>query len=97
MNTTFYCSWIDGKEKRSKLAEYHALLKYFDSMTPPLQRHNYCIEITARIPLDMKVESRVSTHLLAFPNSSARITFIFLRGPVRKIANLEDEDICWEK
>lgn len=45
----------------------------------------------------MKVESRPEVRPLSFPNTSARIIYIILRGPARKVTTLNDDNIVWEK
>ena len=97
VSTTLHRMWLDGKGHHTKLTDYHGMVKCFDRMMAPLRRHDNRIETTARIPLNMKVESRVATHLLAFPNSTARVIYVVLRGPARKVTNLEDQDIPWEQ
>ena len=97
VSTLLHRMWLEGKGRRCKLAEYHGMVKCFEKMMAPLRRHDNRIETTARIPINMKVESRLSTHMLAFPGTSAKIIYIILRGPVRKVTNLDDEAIAWEK
>ena len=89
--------WLTGKGNRKKLEEYHGMLKSFESMLAPLRRFNNRIETTARIPLQMRVESRPEVHLLAFPNTTARIIYVLLRGPACKVSSLIDDAIEWEQ
>ena len=97
VSTILHRMWLEGKGRRSKLAEYHGMVKCFEKMMGPLRRHDNRIETTARIPINMKVESRASTHLLAFPGTTAKVIYIILRGPARKVTNLDDQAISWEK
>ena len=87
VSTLLQRMWLEGKGLRSNLAEYHGMVKYFENMMAPLRHHGNRIETTARIPINMIVESRLSTHLLAFPGTSAKIIYIILRGPARKVTN----------
>ncbi len=90
VSTMLHRMWLDGKGRRSKLAEYHGIVKCFEKMMAPLRRHDNRIETTARILINMKVESRVSSHLLGFPGTSAKLIYIILRGPAKKVSNLDD-------
>ena len=96
-NTLLHRVWIEGKGKRKKIEEYHGMVKCMDGMLAPMRRHDTRVETTARIPIDMKVESRPEIHLLAFPGSTARIIYVILRGPARKVANLDDQSIELEQ
>ena len=59
--------WIEGKGDRKKLAHYHGMVKYFDSILSPMRRHDSRVETSATIPINMKVQTRPEIHLLAFP------------------------------
>ena len=96
-NTLLHNVWIDGKGKRKKIEEYHSMVKCMDTMLAPMRRHDRRVETIARISIDMKVESRPQIHLLAFPGSTARVIYIILRGPARKVTNLDDQNIEWEQ
>lgn len=97
MSRVLHSLWLDGKGARKKLEDYHGMLKSFEPMLSPLRRFDNRIESTARIPLKIKVESRPEVHLLAFPNTTARIVYVILRGPARKVTTLSDDKITWEK
>lgn len=73
------------------------MVKCFDTMLKPLRRHDNRVVTTARITINMRVESRPETHLLSFPDSTPRIIYVLLRGPAHKTMNLEDKTITWEQ
>ena len=97
VSTILHRMWLEGKCRCSKLAEYHGMVKCFEKMMGPLRRHDNRIETTARIPINIEVDSRASTHLLAFPGTTAKVIYIILRGPARKVTNLDGQAISWEK
>ncbi len=92
-----HAAWIEGKGDRKKLANYHGMIKCFDSMLSPMRRHDSRVETSAMIPINMKVETRPEIHLLSFPNTSARIMHVILRGPARKTTNLNEQELVWEQ
>ena len=65
--------WIDGKGDRKKLANYLGMVKCFDAMYALMRRHDDRVETSASIPISIKVETRPEIHLLAFPNTAARV------------------------
>lgn len=85
--------WIDGKGDRKKLANYHGMVQYFDSMLSPMRRQDDRIETSSMIPINIKVETRPEIHLISFPNTSARIIHVILRSPARKTTNLEEQEL----
>ena len=85
--------WIEGKGDRKKLTHSHGMVKCFDSILSPVRRLDTRVETSAMVPIKMKVETRPEIHLLAFPNSSARIVYVILRGPARKTANLNEQEL----
>ena len=89
--------WIEGKGERKRLANYHVMVKCFDSMLAPMRRHDSRVETSAMIPINMKVETRPEIHLLSFPNTTARIIYVILRGPARKTTNLDEQELVWEQ
>ncbi len=92
-----HAEWIDGKGERKKLANYHRMLKCFDSMLSSMRRHDSRVETSAMIPMNMKVETRPEIYLLSFPNTTARIIYVILRGPARRTQNLYELELIWEQ
>lgn len=89
--------WIFGKGNRQKIANYHAMVIYFEPMHANLRRHNLRVQTAARIPIKKHVESRPDVHLLSFPNSNAKIIYVILRGTARKTSTPEDKPVVWEQ
>ena len=62
--------WIESKGDRKKPANYHGMVKSFDTMLSPMHRHDSRVETSAMIPINMKVETRPEIHYLSFPDST---------------------------
>ena len=97
VSTILHRMWLERKGRRSNLAEYHGVVKFFEKMMGPRRLYGNRIETTARIPINMKVESRASTHLLAFLGTTFKVIYLILSGPARKVTNLDDQAISWKK
>ena len=72
------------------------MVKCSDSTLAPMRRHDGRVETSSMISINMIVETRPDIHLLAFPNTLARIIYIILRGPARKTTNLTELELVWE-
>ncbi len=82
--------WIDGKGESKKLANYHGMVKCFDSMLAPMRSLGSRVETSAIIPTNMKVETQPEIRLLSLPNTCARIFYVIQQGSARKTTNLDE-------
>lgn len=65
-------------------------------MLGPTRRQDNRVGPSAMKSINVKVQTRLEIHLFVFPNTSARIVYIILRGSARKTTNLEEQDILRE-
>ena len=76
VSTQVHTVWIDGKGDRKQLADYNCMVKSFYSILALMRRHDGRVETSSMIPINTKVEMRPEIHLLAFPSTPARTTYI---------------------
>ena len=93
VSNQLHAIWIDGKGDLKNLANYHGMVKCFDAMYAPMRRHDGRVDTSASIPINMKVETRPEIHLLAFPNTTARVIYVILRGPARRTTDIDEQEI----
>ena len=78
--TQVHTVWIDGKGDRKQLADYHGMVKCFDSILALMRRRDGRVETSSMIPINTKVETRPEIHSLAFLSTPA-----LLQGVPKKI------------
>ena len=88
--------WIDGKGGARKIVQYHPMVRSFLPFIGRLRRaQDSKVEITARIPLPVKVETRFEEHVLQWTATGERILYIVLKQPTKQALVCDNGEIAF--